>query len=226
MHKIILNSAPRTGLAWLQFVLSEAAMSDRSINDANVLLDNFIIRNHIPVMLLAKFEDIKQCFVLRNPIDLIPSIVTKTMGGFGTNVIGGINMPHEYNNVDIDMFVNNQFEEYERYAECLLKNIDNIIPLTFEQITNDISFVTKNVIGNEISNQMIPDLIIKAKNSINMHDKGHAGFNNFLPTDEKPKVYYEIKDKVLAHHKLNYISFIYSSVHKQIIDLQNKRNYA
>lgn len=220
MNKIILNSAPRTGLAWFNFFLAEASGNTKDLYNPSLLKDEFIIRSHSPVMLLANFKDIKQCFVLRNPIDLISSIITKTMGGYGTNVNGGLNMPHENNSSNLSLLIDAQFEQYAAYSKCLLQNIENILPFTFEQITTNISLVSQKVVDVAINNSQIETLKKKAMTKIIMHDKGHPGYNNFLPVDKKPDIYYKINSLVSNRSDLGEMIDIYNKTHKVINEFQ------
>lgn len=221
MNKIVLNSAPRTGLAWMQFFLSESMQ--RMPNKENILQDNFIIRSHTPVMLLGKFDEITQCFVLRNPFDLIPSIVTKTMGGYGFTINNGKSMPNENLNNNIKLLVSAQFDQYLSYSTSAIKNIDNIKPFTFEQITTDIDFVTKSILGSKISNESIPLLMKKALTKVISHDKGHPGYNNFLPVETKPEVYQTIKDMLLNHKRMIEINDVY--LESKAIILKHQKSF-
>lgn len=207
MSKIILNSAPRTGLAWLQFVLSESM--PKMENKSNVVADNFIVRSHVPVMLLGNFNDITQCFVLRSPLDLISSIVTKTMGGYGFTINNGKSMPNENINNNIKLLIDAQFDQYILYSSCATKNIDNIMPFTFEQVTKDINYVTKNILNANISNELIPELMKKSMSKVIVHDKGHPGYNNFLPTENKPEVYETIKSMLKENKKMIEMQEVY-----------------
>lgn len=220
MNKIVLNSAPRTALAWLQFVLSEAMPPMKNKN--NVLEDNFIIRSHVPIMLLGEFKDITQCFVLRNPLDLISSIVTKTMGGYGFTVNNGQDMPNENNSDNIKLLINAQFEQYLSYSSCAIKNIENIKPFTFEQVTKDINFVTKSILHTETSNDLIPSLMQKSVTKIIAHDKGHPGYNNFLPTENKPEVYQTIRNMLTENKRMLEMQQIYEETKHIIIKRQEQ----
>ena len=77
--RIIINSCPRSGHAWLQTVLMDSLGRRPEINFDDIH-DNFITRANTPAMLLGKFDNAIQTTILRDPATIIPSIVTKTMG--------------------------------------------------------------------------------------------------------------------------------------------------
>lgn len=194
--RIVINSEPRSAHAWLQFILYHYKGYDENISIGEVNRKNFIIRANSPVFLLSKFEDVKQTVILRNPYDIIPSIVTKTMGGIGNTITSNIPMPHEHNVPDLKTLIFDQAEVYERYMYGIENNFENLYPFTFEQVTQDISLVVKKLIDVDVSNSDIEELIKLAKDRIIIHNKGHIGYNNAVPVETKPDVYYEAKEMV------------------------------
>ncbi len=227
--RILVNASPRSGHTWLQYLLLKSVNFDRSISMGEIE-NKFIIRTNAPVILLGNFDDIIQTTVLRNPIDIIPSIITKTVGGLGNTIASGIAMPHEHNELpSLSMLVNDQFDVYKRWAGSTIKNIDNILAFTFDQITSNPEFVVNYVMSNfdyqynKLSNDQLQQLMDEARRSINQHDKGHPAFNNPLPVDEKPEVYYEIKQLVESHSRLNEAIDLFHSANKTIIDSQERR---
>lgn len=222
--RLIINSSPRSGQAWLEFlILNSLSFNHRS--DKN----NILIRTHVPLMLYAKFDDIFQTIILRNPIDIIPSIVTKTMGGFGSNIVSGVSMPHEANHLpDLKRLILDQIEIYHNYTEGIIKNINDIIPFTFEQVTQDIEFTIKtlqkiiNYDGTVYGNEEINNLIELARKRIVQHNKGEIGFNNPVPIDIKPNVYYEAKEIVNNIIEIKQSIDIYEEAKHKIYEKQNK----
>lgn len=211
--KLIINSSPRSGQAWLEFIVRQSLNFDFHSDN-----DNILTRIHVPVVLNAKFDDIYQTIILRDPFDLIPSIVTKTTGGFGSNIISGVSMPHEINNVpSLERLILDQFGVYTKYANGINNNINNLIPFTFEQVTTDISFTISTLMSetgynlNILQNNNLNSFIELAREKIVQHDKGNVGYNNPVPINKKPDVYYEAKDLI---SKLNGF--------EDIVDLYNK----
>lgn len=227
--RVLINASPRSGHTWLQYLLLKSVDFDRSISMGEIE-DKFIIRTNAPVILLGEFKDIVQTTVLRNPVDIIPSIVTKTMGGIGNTVASGIPMPHEYNNLpSLQRLVDDQFDVYRRWSGSTIKNIDNLFAFTFDQMTSNPEFVVDYVMSNfnlpykKLSNSMLQDLMDEARKVINQHDKGHPAFNNPLPVDEKPEIYYEIKQLVESHTRLDEAMELFHFANKTIIDSQERR---
>lgn len=206
--KILINSAPRSGHTWLQYLLLKSVNFDNSISMGEIH-DQFIIRENVPVTLLAKFPDVVQTTILRSPLDIIPSAVTKTMGGFGNTRTMSVSMPHEYNKLpSLEELVNGQFDVYKRWSGSISKNIKNLEAFTFDQVCKNPEFVVDRIMSNfeyqyfKIKNEDIPVLLQEAQKQINQHDKGNPGFNNPLPIEKKPDVYYEALDIVKNNKKL------------------------
>ena len=173
-------------------------------------IDNqFIVRENVPVTLLAKFPDVIQTTILRSPIEIIPSVVTKTIGGFGNTRTLGVSMPHE-NNVlpSLDQLINGEFNVYKRWAGSIVKNIENLEAFTFDQVCNNPEFVVDNIMSNfqyeyfKVKNTNLSILLKEARQGISQHDKGNPGFNNPLPIEKKPDIYYEALDIVKNHKRL------------------------
>lgn len=227
--RILVNASPRSGHTWLQYLLLKSINFDRSVSMGEIE-DKFIIRTNAPVILLGSFTDIIQATVLRNPLDIIPSIVTKTMGGIGNTVTSSIPMPHEYNNLPpLEMLVDDQFDVYKRWAGSTIKNIDEVFAFTFDQMINSPGFVVETVMSNfdyeytKIEDRDMEYLMSEARRMINQHDKGHPAFNNPLPVDTKPDIYYQIKDIVESHPRLQESIDLFDTANKIIIDSQDRR---
>lgn len=222
-NKILINASPRSGHTWLQFILYNYKIKLlKNIEfGGNINTDAFILRANNPIILLAKFSDIVQTTIIRNPIDLIPSTVTKTIGGLGSNIVSGLPMPHEYNYINPERLIKEQMHVYANYAYGIEKNIENLIPFTFEQVTQDIKYVVKKLIDIDVNNDEIPELRQKAQEVIQQHNKGEVGFNNATPIDKKPDIYYQIKDMVLNHKDIEKTNKIYNDCKNLILEQQN-----
>jgi hypothetical protein len=222
--KILINSAPRSGTAWLQYVLYKHKIS--LLKDVeyggNIYVDSFILRVHTPVALLAKFDGITQTTILRDPVDLIPSVITKIMSGLGNSIVSGIAQPHEYNYVSLDRLIMEHFYVYKNYAYGIEKNIKNLKPFTFEQVTSDIEYVVKSLLDMDAKNSDIETLKSEAKNQIRVHDKGEPGYNNAVPVEKKPDPYDQAKDLLLNTKGFDKIQKIYEDTKSLILDEQSK----
>ena len=51
--RILINSSPRSGHAWLQFILAHYKGNDSNIDLGDIGGDQFIVRANTPIMLLA-----------------------------------------------------------------------------------------------------------------------------------------------------------------------------
>jgi hypothetical protein len=227
--RVLINASPRSGHTWMQYLLLKSIDFNKSISMGEIE-DKFIIRTNAPVILLGQFPDIIQATVIRNPIDIIPSIITKTMGGIGNTVASNIPMPHEYNNLpSLSQFVDDQFDVYRRWSGSTIKNIDNLYAVTFEQMTNNPEFVVDYVMSNfesgynKLSNSRLQEFEKESRRIINQHDKGDPAFNNPLPVDKKPEVYYEIKELVESHPRLQEALNLFDLANKTIIDSQERK---
>jgi hypothetical protein len=206
--RVLINSAPRSGHAWLQYLLLKSVNFDNSISMGEVH-DQFIIRENVPVALLATFPDVVQTTVLRSPLDIIPSVVTKTIGGFGNTITMGVPMPHENNNLpSLEQLIEGEFNVYKRWSGSIIKNIKNLEAFTFDQVCNSPEFVVDKIMSNfeyeyfKVKDIDMLTLLREARQRINQHDKGNPGFNNPLPIDKKPDIYYEALDIVKNHRRL------------------------
>lgn len=223
--KILINSSPRSAHAWLQYVLWYANNFDRSIELGEMYAEKMIVRTNNPITLYGSFKEIKQVTVLRNPVDIVPSIMAKAYGGFGQTTIAGRTMPSETNELpNLDKMAEHQIEIYRRWAIGMSDNIDNLFAFTFEQATEDVEFVTKSLLGTGISNTKIEDILKKAADGISQHDKGHPGFNNPIPTKEKPPVYYEAREVVLNRPEIKDALALYENVKSIILNKQEDWN--
>lgn len=224
--KILINSAPRSGTSWLAFILYVYNVDYLHTNKIkygpNIYSPSFIIRSHIPVTLLAKFDGITQTTILRNPLDLMSSIITKAMSGLGNSIIGGVPQPHEYNYVSIERLIIEHFYVYRNYSYGIEKNIKNLKPFTFEQVTTDIEYVIKHLLNVKADNKDIDRLKESAKEKIWTHKKEEESFNNAVPIDKKPDVYYKIKDMLLNNTEFDEIQKIYEDSKSLILDEQTK----
>jgi hypothetical protein len=222
-NKILINSAPRSGTAWMQYILYNYKLT--LLKDVeyggNIYADSFVLRIHTPVALLAKFDGITQTTILRDPIDLIPSVITKIMSGLGDSIVSGIAQPHEYNHVSIDRLIMEHFYVYKNYLYGIEKNIKNLKPFTFEQVTADIEYVVKNLLDINANNNSINSLKESARKRIQIHNKGDLAINNAVPVDQKPEVYYKIKDVLLNTSGFDKIQKIYEDSKSLIFDEQS-----
>jgi len=207
--RILINSSPRSGHTWLQYLLFNSLKNSNGVN-LGATVDDFIVRTNVPVILNATFKDIVQVSILRSPQDIIPSIVTKTMGGLGNNITSGIPMPHEMGSLpSLEKLVDDQFGIYKLWSGTMLDNLDKVMAFTFDQATKDTEFVMSSIMKHFdidysiVLNENIPSSIEHARRKIMQHDKGEIGFNNPVPIDKKPDVYYKIKDIVDNHKLLN-----------------------
>jgi hypothetical protein len=226
--RILINSAPRSGHAWLQYLLLKSVNFDESISMGEVH-DKFIVRENVPVALLSTFPDIVQATILRSPIEIIPSVVTKTIGGFGNTRTLGVSMPHENNNLpSLEELVNGEFNVYKRWSGSIIKNIDNIEAFTFDQVINDPEFVVDKIMSRfdfnyfKVRNDNMPNLLAEARRGISQHDKGDPGFNNPLPVETKPEVYYRALEIVQNHSRLIEANELFDAAKKTIYISQDR----
>jgi hypothetical protein len=203
-------------------------MDTRSVRLGEIGDGDFVIRSNVPLMLLGKFDDMVQTTVLRSPFDIIPSIITKTVGGIGGVVSAGVALPPETNKIiSIEHHIDSQYYVYEAWCYGIMKNIDNLLPFTFEQVTQDIEYVLKSIFNKfdidhkNISNNDLDRLIGVAKNKIRQHDKGHPGYNNAVPVIKKPDAYYEIQEELKKFRKNKELNEMYNECKLLIEKKQN-----
>lgn len=227
--KIMINSSPRSGSAWLQSNLMNA-MFEIIKNKDQDFKENFLSRTHTPEMLLGMFPaNILQTTIIRNPLDIIPSIITKTYGGLGSTVSLGINMPHEMKQIpEDDHFIDGQVKVAKKYLENTLKNFDNLHAFTFEDVTQNMQFVVDTFVKElglshiELNSNEI--LMTRAKNNIETFNYGHPGYSNAVPVEEKPEVYYRIKEKVEKSKSVASLTDLYQSVLYEIKFKKDKQD--
>jgi hypothetical protein len=190
---IIVTAPPRSGHAWFTYMLKRSLLKDPS-------QDNFIRRNNLELMLYGTFENTLQTTILRKPDEIIPSNATKMYGGFGSNRFNGITMPHEMDGAfTIDAMINGQVRQYLEWTKAINKNINKIIPFTFEQVTLDIKTVCDYFIKyyniNDVDASIfdIQKMIDEANINIHQAHKTAKEYNNALPVVKKPDIYNEAK---------------------------------
>jgi hypothetical protein len=226
--RVLINASPRSGHTWLQYLLVNSLKESQHINLGDTV-NEFVVRSNNPVILHARFDDILQTSILRSPEDIIASIVTKTMGGLGNTVTSGVPMPHEYNELPpLERLVADQFGIYKLWSSTLIENLDRVKAFTFDQITNDPGFVINSVMKNfgadydVLSNDKLSDAIDDARVKIFQHNKGDIGFNNPLPVEKKPDIYYEIKEIAKNHPQMSTSLKLYSEYCNIILEEQSK----
>lgn len=190
---VIVTAPPRSGHAWFTYMLKRSLLKDPT-------QDDFIKRNNLELMLYGTFENTIQTTILRKPDEIIPSNATKMYGGFGSNRFNGMTMPHEMENSFVmDAMINGQVRQYLAWTKAVNKNINKIIPFTFEQITLDIKTVCNyfikyyNIDNVDALTFDIQEMMEQADIHIHQFHKTAKEYNNALPVIKKPDVYNEAK---------------------------------
>ena len=199
-HQILINSMPRSGTTWLMFVLSNKISPEARMNNSATPSEEFVIKIHTPSALWAKYDTFTQANIVRDPIDVITSVITKNFGGIGSTVSNGVAIPSENPDMNIDSHIVSEMRTYTGYAEGALQNLDRLKIFTFDQVTKDIEHVSRTLLGDDmvIGNNELPGLTALAARRIKVHKLAHPGFNNGMPC-EKPAIYNDIKNRLLEH---------------------------
>lgn len=206
--KILITSAPRSGHAWFAYYLKRTLYHSKLIDKGNSLIE----RNNYPLMLDGIFNNAVQTTVWRRPDQVIPSNGTKFLGGLGINYSQGLVMPVELDQsgVTISGVVDEQIRQYMRWAEGLNNNLNNIVPFTFEQITQDPEMVCNffikyfNLNDINVNDFNFDDFFNSAYIDIFQHIKVDKNYSNAMPVEEKPEVYYEIQKEMVKHNKYHF----------------------
>lgn len=228
-NQIVINSMPRSGSTWAQYLLAksinrrEGNPLDSDINSINTspIPDgkNFVMRSNNIISLYASYAPIKQMTIIRDPRDIIPSVITKTYGGAGDTVSAGVVIPAEIPKINIDDQIYAQIQIYKGYAAATLENFKNLNVFTFYQVTKDINFFTKVMLGEELalSNEDYGKFLEKAKKEITVHALSHPGYTNAVP-EKKPSIY----DKIKFVYKLKEHSAVLEKDFKEIEEMYNE----
>lgn len=208
MHKynqIIINSMPRSGSTWSQYLLAKSinrrggSPLDSDINTINTspipsFDNNFVSRSNNIMGLYGIYDIIKQVTIVRNPKDVIASVITKTYGGAGDTVSNGVVIPAEIPDFNMNEHIYAQIQIYKGYANATLDNFKNLNVFTFNQVTEDINFFTEFMLGKDLSllNEDSSKFLEKARKEIRVHPLSHPGYTNAVP-EEKPKIYNKAK---------------------------------
>jgi len=228
-NQIIINSMPRSGSTWAQYLLAksinrrEGDPLDSDINSINTspIPDgkNFVMRCNNIIGLYGLYAPIKQMTIIRDPRDIIPSVITKTYGGAGDTVSAGVVIPAEIPNINIDDQIYAQIQIYKGYASATLENFKNLNVFTFDQVTKDINFFTKTMLGEDLalSNEDYNKFLEKARKEIRVHALSHPGYTNAVP-EKKPGIY----DKIKFVYKLKEHSEVLEKHFKELEDLYNE----
>jgi len=222
---IIVTAPPRSGHAWFTYMLKRSLLKDPS-------QDNFIRRNNLELMLYGTFENTLQTTILRKPDEIIPSNATKMYGGFGSNRFNGITMPHEMDGAfTIDAMINGQVRQYLEWTKAINKNINKIIPFTFEQVTLDIKTVCNYFIKyyniNDVDASIfdIQKMIDEANINIHQAYKTAKEYNNALPVVKKPDIYNEAKLMLQANELYSKLNDEYAKTLENIKNRQLELGY-
>jgi hypothetical protein len=222
---IIVTAPPRSGHAWFTYMLKRSLLKDPS-------QDNFIRRNNLELMLYGTFENTLQTTILRKPDEIIPSNATKMYGGFGSNRFDGITLPHEIDGtLTIDAMINGQIKQYLEWMRAINKNINKIIPFTFEQVTLDIKTVCNYFIKyyniNDVDASIfdIQKMIDEANINIHQVHKTSKEYNNALPVVKKPDIYNEAKSMLQSKERYSKLNDEYSKTLENIKNRQLDLGY-
>ena len=196
---------PRSGSTWSQYLLAKSinrrggSPLDSSINTINTspipsFDNNFVSRSNNIMGLYGIYDIIKQVTIVRNPKDVIASVITKTYGGAGDTVSNGVVIPAEIPDFNMDEHIYAQIQIYKGYASATLDNFKNLNVFTFNQVTEDINFFTEFMLGKDLSllNEDSSKFLEKARKEIRVHPLSHPGYTNAVP-EEKPKIYNKAK---------------------------------
>jgi len=196
---------PRSGSTWSQYLLAKSinrrggSPLDSSINTINTspipsFDNNFVSRSNNIMGLYGIYDIIKQVTIVRNPKDVIASVITKTYGGAGDTVSNGVVIPAEIPDFNMDEHIYAQIQIYKGYANATLDNFKNLNVFTFNQVTEDINFFTEFMLGKDLSllNEDSSKFLEKARKEIRVHPLSHPGYTNAVP-EEKPKIYNKAK---------------------------------
>lgn len=202
-HQILINSMPRSATTWLMLVLSDKISPGVRMNNSATPSEEFVIKTHTPSALWGKYDTFTQVNIVRDPIDIISSVITKNFGGIGSTVANGVAISSENPVMDIDSHIVSELQTYTGYAEGALQNLDRLQLFTFEQVTQDIEHVSRILLGDHmvIPNTQLPSLLTSAARRIRVHKLAEPGYNNGTPCD-KPAIYHEVKDKLRRHNTL------------------------
>jgi hypothetical protein len=219
--KIIVTAPPRSGHAWFTYMLKRTLVKDPSQDYDSIK------RNNMPLMLYGTFENIIQTTILRKPDQTIPSTITKIYGGLGKNYVLGVNMPTEIDSVfTMNGLVDEESRQYLEWTKAINKNINKIVPFTFEQITLDIKNVCNYFIKYYKINDINPltfdisKIMNEADINIHRHQKTAKEYNNALPVIKKPDVYNEAK---LALQSNGWYSKLNDEYAKTLENIKNRQ---
>lgn len=213
MIKIVINSHPRTGISrLLEYIRISYDRTNKKEYGEYSNKKDFLLWTHIPVMLLSKFDDIKQITIIRHPDDVIPSVCDKLDSGVGLDVHDG---QITYHNTNDNLFntkedyiahtVNNASMEYLSYLENTIFNFNNLTVFTFEDVINNIDIVIDKISSyfNDDHIKFNKDMVYILDKQI--HDKWKEEEKQFLiranrgPKLDKPESYYKFKKEFLSN---------------------------
>jgi hypothetical protein len=230
MHKIVVNTMPRSGSTFFLDALRDMYYhNDHDYLDPResghwTQKDSWIIGAHDPLLFYANFNGIYQTISLRNPVDNIASSIHKTSFGFGKSTVIGrpdivedhIKRIVEDKKAWLDEAMYQESMMWEGYAINSARNIEKIIPFTFEQVTQNLPAVLKtihHIVDKKESvrfrTQQEIDQMISHMKKVSMQDIQYSsGAANALPV-AKPESYYEIVDAVSKFRLINRLMDVY-----------------
>ena len=231
MAKILLNSYPRTGMSFLGNLLRVAFkrnLSDEYGEYSN--REDFFLWSHTPVMLLGKFDGIAQITIVRDPIEVIPSLAAKLDSGIGLSVHDSqitYHNPHKESFESYEEYVQHTItsmsDEFLSYLENTLNNFDDLIVVSFDDVVNDtkktIDFIMDSVKQDftELSESEILIINDIYYNQCQEEDESIPVAARRMPVTEKPQEYYDFKDALLKSDKIDKLVDAYGKIQERII---------
>ena len=189
---------PRSGSTWAQYLLAKSinrrggSPLDSSINTINTspipsFDNNFVSRSNNIMGLYGIYDIIKQVTIVRNPKDVIASVITKTYGGAGDTVSNGVVIPAEIPDFNMDEHIYAQIQIYKGYANATLDNFKNLNVFTFNQVTEDINFFTEFMLGKDLSllNEDSSKFLEKARKEIRVHPRQEISLEHLGGTTQR-----------------------------------------
>lgn len=211
--RILVNSNPRTGTTYLINMLRWSANHhlDRNRNGEYSNQEEWIIKSHEPLLILANIPGVSQITIVRDPIDTIASNMFRHTSGLNSNSIWGHtgvsneNKTKDYNNPRFLDGLNQSVAKWKEYTENTVSNKHNVTAILFEDLISNTPNILFDIFSKQgasletlqnISTESIESYTSKMERDLQFNPNHVNGTDNRLPV-AKPDEYYEVKDFII-----------------------------
>lgn len=185
---IYINSHPRSGTTYFVRLLEIRY----GFWEGNNHLLTKVWKEHFPQVLLADIPDTLQVSIVRDPVDCLSSATVKDIGDF-------VSVQKPDKDEFYDLYFKYKVDGYNRYLDNLIKNYEDVLPVSFESVTANNSHLIDKIdsLVSLTPTKSFADSYIEAANAMKKSNNYNSFHHNY-PMFKAP-IYSEYRDKIESY---------------------------